>query len=194
MHHIYHTKGIILENNERGEANKMLVIFTREHGMIHAAAQGIRHNKSKLRYALSDFSLANIDLVRGRDIWRITTATPIKNFSPLILNLSLGPVAQNMLKLIIRLYHGEEANEELFDHIINSLTFLSENKIKQEDLKNFEMVGVFRILYHLGYLALTTENDVFVRSPLDERLFIEAAKFRTKMLSEINSSLRETQL
>ncbi len=194
MHHIYHTKGIVLESREKGEANKFLSIFTREHGMIFAAVQGIRHNKSKLRYALSDFSYSNVDLVRGRDIWRVTTASPISNFGNLALDGNFGKVFANLSRLVLRLYQGEESNEELFDHIIETFGLLKEKKVKEEDLKHFEIVAVFRILYYLGYLALTTENDVFVKSPLDESLFVEAAKSRTRVLNEINKSLRESQL
>ncbi len=194
MHHIYHTQGIVLGSSEKGEANKMLTIFTRDHGMVYAAAQGIRHNKSKLRYSLADFSHSKIDLVRGRDIWRVTTAVPIENFSTIFLDRATSSFALNMTKLITRLYNGEDPHEELFDHIVETFTALKEKKFSSEDLKHFEVVAVLRILYHLGYLAHSTENDVFVRSPLDSRLILEAAKMRTQVLSEINKSLRETQL
>jgi len=194
MHHIYHTKGIILESKEKGEANAYLTIFTREMGMVYAAAQSVRREKSKLRFALQEFSLSNIDLVRGKDVWRITSASPEENYSALILDENRGQVAQNIFKLIVRLYQGEEANEELFDHVTKSLSILSDKKIPDTDLKHFEMVAVFRILYYLGYLALTGENDVFVRSPIDLRLIEEAARMRTLLLNDINRSLRETQL
>jgi len=64
MHHIYHTHGFILSSRNNGEANRMLMIYTREMGLIRAVAQGIRLHKSKLRFTLQDFSYVNVDLVR----------------------------------------------------------------------------------------------------------------------------------
>ncbi len=194
MHHIYHTTGIIFDARETGEANKFLTILTREEGMVRAAAQGIRHGKSKLRFALQDFSYAKIDLVRGRDVWRVTSAQPISSFLSLSLSRDTAPLFKNIIKLVGRLYDGESPNEALFDHLMETFTALSEKKFTATDLKHFEVVVVLRILYHLGYLAHTKENDALVRSPLDGRLIEEAAKVRAEMLTAINQSLRETQL
>ncbi len=146
MHHIYHTEGILVEAREKGEANLLLSIFTREMGMLFATAQSVRHEKSKLRFALQEFSHSNIDLVRGKDMWRVTSATPIKSYSSIVLDGTRGIVAQNIFKLILRLCHGEDTNEELYDHVVKSLTMLSEKKFRDRDLKHFEMVAVFRII------------------------------------------------
>ncbi len=75
MHHIYHTEGIILSSSNFGEAGKYYNIFTRDLGMVHASAQGVRKMSSKLRYVLQDFSYIKLDLVVGKNIFRITTAS-----------------------------------------------------------------------------------------------------------------------
>ncbi len=87
MHHIHHTNALILGSRNRGEANRVFTILTREMGLIHAVAQGVRLNKSKLRYALTDYSYAKIDLVRGKEVWRITSATPVNSFPGIRRNL-----------------------------------------------------------------------------------------------------------
>ena len=75
MHNIYHTEGIILESKNFGEAGRYYSIFTRELGMVYASAQGVRKMSSKLRFILQDLSYINIDLVQGKDFWRITSAS-----------------------------------------------------------------------------------------------------------------------
>ena len=75
MHHIYHTEGIILGSKNYGEAGKYYSIFTRDLGMIYASAQGVRKMSSKLRFILQDFSYVKVDLVQGRDFWRVTSAS-----------------------------------------------------------------------------------------------------------------------
>ena len=75
MHHIYHTEGIILGSNNFGETGKYYAIFTRDLGMIYASAQGVRKMSSKLRFVLQDFAYLKIDLVKGKDFWRLTNAS-----------------------------------------------------------------------------------------------------------------------
>ncbi len=78
MHHIYHTEGIILGSKNYGETGKYYSIFTRDLGMVYASAQGVRKISSKFRYVLQDFSYVKVDLVRGRDFWRVTSASENK--------------------------------------------------------------------------------------------------------------------
>ena len=75
MHHIYHTEGIILESRNFDEAGKYYFIFTRDFGMILASAQGVRKISSKLRFVLQDFAYLKIDLVKGKDFWKVTNAS-----------------------------------------------------------------------------------------------------------------------
>ena len=95
-HHIYHTQGFILSSRNVGEANRVLTVFTRELGLIRAVVQGVRLGKSKLKFALQDFSFANIDFVKGREVWRITSAKNITSFP-------LARVDKNSLVLITRI-------------------------------------------------------------------------------------------
>ncbi len=193
-HHIYHTEGFVLESRNTGEANRMITIYTRELGMIRASAQGIRHLKSKLRYALSDFSYAKIDFVRGKEIWRITSATPLPLLDNSLKDKKLIAIIASISKLMVRLCPGEEANEALFEHLTQSLNLLEQESFEERNLKNAELLIVLRILYHLGYLNLATREDSMIRSPLTFSLLSEIEGIRKELLMHINESLKETQL
>src|SRR3989338_5144856 len=102
MHHIYHTEGIILGSKNFGEAGRHYSIFTRDLGMIHASAQGVRKMSSKLRFVLQDFSYLKIDFVKGKDFWRITSASKTNKLE----NLSKPAIFEvfvNISKLLKRL-------------------------------------------------------------------------------------------
>jgi len=58
-----------------GEAGRHYFIFTRDLGMVTASAEGVRKISSKLRYVLQDFAYLKIDLVSGRNIFRVTNAS-----------------------------------------------------------------------------------------------------------------------
>lgn len=193
MHHIYHTEGIILGSRNYGEAGKYFYIFTKELGLVFASAQGIRKLSSKLRFTLQDFSYVNVDLVRGRDFWRITTATKNGELENLANNIIIFPVLVSLTKLLQRLLAGEEKNETLFLDLIRGLKVL-ENKKNKEEVNNVEVLLVLRILHHLGYVGGADLVDNCATSPLEEDLVFQISKNRTQILNHINKALRETQL
>src|SRR3989338_8324981 len=108
MYHIYHTEAFVLGAKNRGEANKVITIYTRELGLLRASAQGIRLSKSKSRFALQDFSYAKVDLVRGKEFWRVTSSTPISSFPYLRRDKKSLSLIFQISKLLERLCAGEE--------------------------------------------------------------------------------------
>lgn len=193
MHHIYHTEGIILGNNNFGEAGKYYLIFTRDLGMVYASAQGVRKMSSKLRFILQDFSYVNIDLVRGKDFWRITSASKTNRLETIIKNKAAFEVFDNVSRLLKRLLMGEDPNIPLFSDLINGLSIL-EKSVSEEDLRNIEVILVLRILNNLGYIRGGLELDTLVKSPFEKELVLEASKSRREILSQINKALKETHL
>jgi recombinational DNA repair protein (RecF pathway) len=189
MHHIYHTEGIILGSRSSGEAGRYYHIFTRDLGMVTALAQGVRKMSSKLRFVLQDFAYIKLDIVQGKNIFRITTASKtnmLENITKMPENLK---VFANIARLLKRLLAGVEPNEALFADLLNGLAIL-EKAQKEEDLRNIEVIIVLRILNNLGYIG---ENEILqniIKSPFEENLVFEIAKDRTKVLHQINKALK----
>jgi DNA repair protein RecO len=192
MHHIYHTEGLILGSNNYGEAGKYYAVFTRDLGMIYASAQGVRKMSSKLRFVLQDFSYIKADLVKGKDFWRITSASKTNKLENLT-KPEIFEVFINISKLLKRLLSGEEANADLFSDLLNGLSILEKSKTK-EDLRNIEAVIVLRILNNLGYIGGNEVLQDFIKSPFEEDLIFKVSKSRTKILHQINNALKETHL
>ncbi len=193
-HKIYHTEGFIVGGVNTGEANRYISIFTKDLGLVRAMAQGVRKITSKLRYSLQDFSYPKIDLVAGRDIWRITNAEKLFVFDKAISDPKLFKVFARILKLLKRLCPGEEKNEELFEDLKSSFIFLENETLTKEKLEGFELSVVLRTLYHLGYFGGKEDLDVFVKNPINHELLQEAYKKRKTIVVEINQSLQESQL
>jgi DNA repair protein RecO len=193
MHHIYHTEGIILGSKNYGEAGKYYSLLTRDLGLINASAQGIRKISSKLRFVLQDFSYVKVDLVRGKDFWRITSASKTNTLE----NISRNPVAihifANISRLLKRLLTGEYPNVLLFADLLKGLHFLEKSK-EESEMQNIETIIVLRILNNLGYIGENEMLQKITKSPFEENLIFEAGRSRTKILSEINKAIRETHL
>lgn len=131
---IHTTEGFILSSTPIGEANRIYRIFTREFGVIVATAQGVRLNTSKLRPHLMDYVFSSISLVKGKEFWRITSASEISR--------SKDRVYIQILTIIKRLLQGEGEHVALFDYL--------KQELFKENLDETNLM--VRILLELGYI------------------------------------------
>lgn len=194
MHHIYTTKAIIIKSANIGEANKYYFLLTHDLGFIKASAQGVRLEKSKLKGHLQDFSLVNISLVKGRNIWRITSVDTIEvgNF---ILNGNKFNSIRSIFSLIVRLVHGEEKNEALYDCVESFYLLLIKKDFQIETIKNAETITVLRILFRLGYFKQNFNLSDFVDdNSLENDVLIRFDNNRKIAIMDINEALKETHL
>lgn len=192
-HHVYQTHALILRGVNSGDSNRFIDVFTREIGLVRAAAQSARRERSKLRYSLQDYTVAEVSLVRGRDVWRITgakeewSAYHALRTDPKKLIL-FGRVAS----LISRLLTGEEKNEDLFDAVSSCTSYLRGTALTDGALKGVEYIIVCRILHHLGYLSTP---HAFLRTTSFSKEDIDAVLASEKeIVREINHALKESQL
>ncbi len=192
-HQIHHTEGFVISGSNYGEANRYLSIFTKDFGLLQASAQGLRKVTSKLRFSLQDFSYSKIDLVQGKEIWRVTNARKITGYEKLSKNSETLKFLANIFRLLKRLCPGEEANTELFNYLTEIYNFLENESLDDQTLKNFECVSVLRILNYLGYIG-ASENTSFITSPISLAVLSEAGLARRALIEEINKSLNESQL
>jgi len=193
MHHIYHTEGLILGSKNYGETGRSYSVFTRDLGMIYATASGVRKISSKLRFVLQDFSYIKVDLVQGRDFWRVTSASKTNMLEGLSKNRETFQVFYNIGSLLKRLLAGVEPNESLFTDLVRGLSIL-EKTAEVDDLRNIEAVIVLRILNNLGYIGGSETLQNLTKSPFEQDLIFDASKSRKEVLSQINKALKETHL
>lgn len=194
MHHIYTTKAIIIKSVPTGEANRFYFLLTKDLGFIKASAQGVRLLKSKLKGHLQAFSIVNVSVVKGKEIWRITSSEVVENES-LIKKPDKLFIAKNIFALLLRMLHGEEKNEPLFECVDNFYNFLLKNNLDKEQLKNIEIITVLRIIHHLGYFKNTFPLSVFAReNELSFEILKDFSGNSKEAVREINLMLSETQL
>lgn len=194
MHHIYHIHGFILSSKNIGEANKIFTIYTREMGLVRAIAQGVRLQKSKLKFSLQDFSYSEIDLVRGRDIWRVTSARNITSFPYTRHNFESILLIARISNLLERLCDGEESDTTIFDDLIQSLYILDDENISLLKREAIELHLVLRIMNSLGYIGESTLIADYLSKPFDQDKIVSLLKDKKSIISHINKALNESQL
>ncbi len=184
------TKGFIIGSAPYGEAGKILQIFARDIGLVPAIAQGIRLEKSKLRYSAQDCSFGDFSLVKGKEFWRLTDAKCI-----ISLNDSNDLMARIAL-LLKRLLQGQEAHLELFDCVLECARFISNGpNLQSDDLETLESLVVARMLFRLGYIGNDKDLDTHLKANDISLQELQALKEKRKLLNtHINKALRESHL
>ena len=143
-YHKYTTQAFVIEANNQGESNKSYLLFTHDLGMIRASAQSVRESKSKLRFALEEYALSEVCVVRGKSSWKITSASSTTRYYHHFKSDRKIEIVAQICSLLKRLLHGEENNAELFSLLARAFEYLATQTLKDEELKNFECILVFR--------------------------------------------------
>jgi len=209
MYAIHTTPGFIIDSRPSGEAGKLLSIFTRDFGLVMASAQGIRFEKSKLRYYTQDYSFGAYSLVRGKEFWRLTSAAayPAGADDPsgsLLENDGNSVTFENqpgrmliarIALLLKRFLQGEEPNLGLYDCVEGSIGFLLANpELDSRLLGAFESLTVLKILHALGYIGSDPALDELVMAGISIQALGAAAVQKTAINRHINKALKESHL
>jgi recombinational DNA repair protein (RecF pathway) len=175
----YTTDALVVGSEDRLTADRLIVLFTREAGLVHARAISVRREKSKLRYGLQDFSLVRVSLVRGKQGWRIIGAERADNLYFSAGDRHVRGALLRVLKLVRRLVRGEETHVALYDILTDGLHALS--VCAETELVRGERVLMLRILSTLGYIA---PEDAYTHA-------LAAASLREALSSQADSISEE---
>lgn len=195
-HHQYHTDAFVLGSIPVGESNRYIDLFTADLGRVRAFARSVREGRSKLRFSLQDFSLTEVSLVRGKEMWRVVGAR-LKHSVHYDISNQCGErdTMLRLFHLIKRLLNGEEENKPLFATFSDSVSFLLTARLSKDEVNNFECLTALRVLYNLGYLAKDGSNARFLDTPeVNKELISLLSPMRYDMIKQINLSLQESQL
>ena len=78
---LYRDEAIVLRTHKLGEADRIITLLTRHHGLVRAVAKGVRRTSSKFGSRLEPFTHVDLQLAEGRNLDVITQAETITPFS-----------------------------------------------------------------------------------------------------------------
>ncbi|WP_372728429.1 DNA repair protein RecO [Nocardioides sp.] len=78
---LYRDEAIVLRTHKLGEADRIVTLLTRHHGLVRAVAKGVRRTTSKFGSRLEPFTHVDLQLAEGRNLDIITQAETITPFS-----------------------------------------------------------------------------------------------------------------
>jgi DNA repair protein RecO (recombination protein O) len=145
--HSYTSEGIVLARRNFGEADRILVLYSKSHGKVSLIAKGVRRPKSRKRGHIEVFNKITFQATSGRGIDIMTEAEVIEDFKKIRKNLSRVSLAYYFCEVIGKITHDGESNIEVYNLVVDSLEKLKETK----KLKSLRLDFVFKLLTSLGY-------------------------------------------
>ena len=142
MAFIHHrSEGIILKKEERGEANILFTIFSRDFGKVKVLGRSIRKIKSKLRAGTNLFYYSQFEFIQGKTYKTLTDAIAIKKYPEINDNLLKAAIAQKIAFAVYSLSVEEEKDSDIW--LLLTKTFEKLANLKIDDKKE-----TFLFYYH----------------------------------------------
>ncbi len=114
MSALYRDTGVILRTYKLREADRIVVIHTRDNGKVRAVAKGVRKTKSKFGARLEPMSHVNLQLYRGRELDIVTQAESVEPLAPMLSSLDRASQGLAVLEAVDQLSMEREPNEQLY--------------------------------------------------------------------------------
>jgi DNA repair protein RecO (recombination protein O) len=168
----FRAEAVVLRHSDFGEADRLLTLYTREHGKVRAIAKGARKIASRKAGHLEPFTRVKLQFAKGRDLLIVTQAETIDAYPSLRADLTLTGYAAYVLELLDRFVPDEEtALPSLFRLLTETLSRLATNPIPWLTIRSYEM----RLLDLLGFRPQLFECANCETEILAEDQFFSAA-------------------
>jgi DNA repair protein RecO (recombination protein O) len=122
---VYRDRGVVLRTHRLGEADRIVVILTAEHGKIRAVAKGVRKTKSRFGSRLEPLSHVSLLLYHGRELDVVNQADTLE--SPRDLRDDLDRLTQGiaLLEAVDQLTPDREPVPHLYRMLVGALRTLA---------------------------------------------------------------------
>ena len=78
---LYRDRAVVLRQHKLGEADRIVSLLTRDHGLVRAVAKGVRRTRSKFGARLEPFAHIDVQLYPGRNLDIVTQVQAIDAFA-----------------------------------------------------------------------------------------------------------------
>jgi len=144
----YKSRAFVFKTEERGDADKVFSVFTKEYGRVEVVGKSIRKIASKLRGGIELFSISDIEFVQGKNKKTLTDAVYYKEkLKSIARHPEKAEIASQISRLLDDFIKGEQKDEKIFDLVEE--TFARINAIEPRQLTYYYFFWNF--VAFLGY-------------------------------------------
>ena len=150
---LYRCEAIVLARMDFGEADRILTLYSRQHGKLRVIAKGARRPVSRLGPHLEYFSRTKLMLARGRELDVVTGAETEDAHLAIRDDLDAFGHASHMVEVLARLTEDRQENATVYDLLARSLRLLADGVDPFHVTRHYEMgllalLGFRPELYH----------------------------------------------
>jgi DNA repair protein RecO (recombination protein O) len=122
---LYRDRGIVLRTYKLGEADRIVVVLTRDHGKVRAVAKGVRKTKSRFGGRLEPPNHVDLLFYEGRELDIVTQAETVEMYGPLRDDFDRLSRALSMLEATDHVALEREPNPQLYTMLARALHTLA---------------------------------------------------------------------
>ena len=147
---LYTDEAIVLRTRKLAEADRIITLLTRQHGVVRAVAKGVRRTSSRFGSRLEPFTHVDLQLVEGRNLDTITQAVTKAPFGEAIsADYDRYTAASVMLETAERLVAEErEPSVQQYHLLIGGLRAMAAGEHRPSDVMD---AFILRSLAVAGY-------------------------------------------
>ncbi len=146
----FRTDAVILRRQDFGEADRLLVVLTPDHGKFRAIAKGARKPVARKTGHVELFALVDMLFARGRELHIIAQAETREPFLALREDLIRSTYANHLVELLDRFTSEQDTGRAEFDLLVGALGWLSSDTDPRLVARYFEL----RLLALAGFAPL----------------------------------------
>lgn len=136
---VYRTEALVLKAFDYGEADRILTLYTPNHGKMRAVAKGVRKTKSRMSGHLDLFTRSNLLVARGRQLDIITQAETVENFRLMRDDLLRSSYCHYVAELVDGFSPEHLANYPVYALTVTALRRLSGSAPVELAVRAFEL-------------------------------------------------------
>ncbi len=144
---LYRCDAIVLARMDFGEADRIITLYSRQHGKLRVIAKGARRPLSRLGPHLEYFTRSRLMLSKGRDLDIVTGADTTEGHLGIRDDLQAFGHASHMVEILARLTEDRQENAAVFDLLASSLQLLADGVDPFHVTRHYELA----LLTLLGY-------------------------------------------
>ena len=156
----FKTEGVILSRRNFGESDRILTIFTRDHGKLTALAKGVRRPKSRKGGHVEIGNWCKLFIARGKNIDLLTEVETKKAFGIADFTAAKANKIYHLLELVESLTEIKQKNPGVFILLVKFLKKIAVG----ENFNLISLVFKVKLLSTLGFFSAKNLKDSVAKS------------------------------
>jgi len=142
----YGTSALVIKKTNKGEADQILTLFTKEFGKLQVLGRAIRKIKSKLRPGVELFCCSEIEFIQGRTFKTLTDAVILDSFRNLRKDLARMKIVFRIAEIVDKLIKGEEKDKKIWRLLLETFKRLDSSSVSGLLIYYYFVWNLFSVL------------------------------------------------